>query len=115
MSNALIDRKLQELGVSKRYMGYHFLKHAVVLALEDETRLGAVINRIYIPVADKFNCNQANVIKDIGTVSNIIWKNHREKLFEIAHCEMAQEPPVSELISVITADIQRSEAEKEIK
>ena len=115
MSKLKIDNRLQALGVTKRYLGYHFLKHAVVLALEDEERLRSVISGIYIPVAEKFNCQTHNVIKDIGTVSRHIWKNHRETLFEMAHCKMEKEPPISELISIITTDIQRSDAEAEIK
>ncbi len=80
-----------------------------MLALEDEFRLQAVIQEIYIPVAERFGCREYNVVKNIGTVSHIIWKYNREKLFEAANYEMTKEPSVSELISILVADIQRNE------
>lgn len=109
--NKQIDERLQMLGITKKYKGYHFIKAAVELALEDEFRLQSVIKKIYIPVAEKYNCKEYNVIKDIGTVSHLIWRYNRDKLFEIANYEMTKEPPVSELISILAADIQRCEAE----
>lgn len=106
-TNKNIDERLQTLGITKKYKGYHFLKTAVTLAIEDEFRLQSVIREIYIPVAEKYNCKKHNVVKNIGTVSHLIWKNNRETLLKIANYEMTKEPPVSELISILASDIQR--------
>ncbi|MDE5604478.1 MAG: sporulation initiation factor Spo0A C-terminal domain-containing protein [Eubacterium sp.] len=110
MLNTIIDDRLQELGVTKNYKGYYQLKLAIQLALEDDFRLQAVSKEIYKPVAEKFGCHHHSVERNIRTISRRIWRRNPEKLCEIAMCKLNAEPSASELISIIVANIQRSQS-----
>lgn len=105
-----IDDKLQKLGITKKYNGYYLLKHAVELTLEDDLRLQSVIKEIYTPVAEKYKCNPCCVERNIRTVLYKAWKSNRKELNKIARYELTKEPSVSEMISILVADIQRTEA-----
>lgn len=109
MPNSIIDNKLQELGVTKNYKGYYQLKLAIQLALEDDFRLQAVTKEIYKPVAERFGCHHYSIERNIQTISKSIWRRNSEKLCEIAMYKLNAEPSASELISIIVANIQRSQ------
>ncbi|MDE6413095.1 MAG: sporulation initiation factor Spo0A C-terminal domain-containing protein [Eubacterium sp.] len=110
MLYTIIDDRLQELGVSKNYKGYYQLKLVIQLALDNDFRLQAVSKEIYKPVAEKFGCHYYSVERNIRTISRRIWRRNPNKLCEIAMYKLNAEPSASELISIIVANIQRSQS-----
>lgn len=74
MTKTIIDDRLQALGITKNYKGYHKLKLAWELALEDEFRLYAVSKRLYKPVAEKCGCTSTSVERNIRTITDNVWK-----------------------------------------
>lgn len=110
MLNSILDNILQELGVTKNYKGYYQLKLAIQFALEDDFRLQAVTKEIYELVAEKCGCHHYSVDRNIRTILQRIWRKDPEKLCQTAMYKLDAEPSASELISIIVANIQRSQS-----
>ena len=108
--NTIIEEKLISLGITKNYKGYRQLLLSVELALEDDFRLESVFKEIYLPVSVKCGCPYYTVERNIRTLSHKIWKKNKEALCKTAGYKLSSEPSVSELIAIIVADIQRTEA-----
>ena len=47
-NNTIIDNRMQNLGITRKYKGYYQLKLAIELALEDEDRLCSVVNNCIV-------------------------------------------------------------------
>lgn len=111
MLNTIIDEKLQALGITKNYKGYHQLKQILILALEDESRLLSVSKNIFKPLADQYGCSVCSFSRNIRTLADKIWNDNYNKLCEMARYDLPNAPTVCELIAILVADIQRSETE----
>lgn len=112
--NKQIDTRLQKLGITKKYNGYFLLKSAVELALEDDFRLQSVMKEIYKPVAEMHSCNFCCVERNIRTVLFTAWNSCSNELIRMARFQLPQPPSVSEFISIIASDIQRSDEESDM-
>ncbi len=108
MPNTIIDDRLQALGVTKNYKGYHKLKLVIELALEDEEKLYSVSKNLYQPIAEKCGCSTGSISRNIRTVIDNIWKNNYHNLCVIAGLKLTEKPTVTQFISLLVANVQRS-------
>ena len=107
-----IEETLTKLGIKRTYHGYYLILNAVLLILEDETRLLKVTDEIYKPVSKICNCSLASVERNIRTVIYRIWKHNREELNEINGYELDAPPMVSEFIDMLSMYIHMKNSAK---
>ena len=107
-STQLLSKTIQSLGIDKRYKGCRQLSLCVELALDDESRLLYMTENIYIPVANKCNCDYRNIERNIRTVARRAWKVNSEKLIKMAGYTLVSSPSVSELISILVTYVERN-------
>ena len=69
-NNTIIDNRMQNLGITRKYKGYYQLKLAIELALEDEDRLCSVAKNLYRPVAEICGCSQCSVYRNMRSQYN---------------------------------------------
>ncbi len=110
MTKTIIDDRLQALGITKNYKGYHKLKLALELALEDEFRLYAVSKRLYKPVAEKCGCTKTSVERNIRTITDNVWNYNSHNLCITAGYKLSNKPTSAEFISILVANIQRTQS-----
>lgn len=77
-----------------------------MLALEDETRLLSVTKSIYDPLSEKHGYSYQTIERNIRTLVSEAY--NYSKLCETARYKLPKEPTVSEFISILVSDIQRS-------
>ena len=100
---------LGSMSVTAKYKGYPITIAACELLLEDEMLLYSVTKELYPKVAERCNCPEVTVERNIRTVILRIWNYNRQKLFEIAGYEMAVPPTTSEFLGIMLSYLQRCE------
>ena len=70
---SLLRQTLHDFGVGPNYRGYRPVILAITMALEDETRLSAIVKEIYIPISRLQNCNWVAVERNMRTVVRMCW------------------------------------------
>ena len=108
-NNTIIDNRMQNLGITRKYKGYYQLKLAIELALEDEDRLCSVAKNLYRPVAEICGCSQCSVYRNICTLSDNIWNYHYDALSRIAVFKLTNKITATDMIAILVADILRSQ------
>lgn len=104
-----MEEELQKIlfskGVLFRYRGHKFFIRAVMLAVEDPTRLENLQKNIYAPIAEEFHCTVPCVEKNLRTVRDTFMHNHGSELL----CQMGggrlwadRHPYPGELLEIFT-------------
>jgi two-component system response regulator (stage 0 sporulation protein A) len=76
---ALITSILHEMGVPAHIKGYHYIRHAVELVVDDIDLLGAVTKKLYPEVAEEFNSTSSRVERSIRHAIEVVWDRGNEK------------------------------------
>ena len=63
-----LDCLLQSLGIIPHYLGYCYLKEAVLMAAEDSDRIRHIRRQIYLPIAVRHQVSLESVEKNLRTV-----------------------------------------------
>lgn len=98
---SMLRQILHEFGVGPHYRGYPCVMHAVMLALEDETRLSSIIKEIYIPISRLQGCNWVAVERNMRTVVRMCLENNRPLLEKLAKTKLSAPPKVSAFLSML--------------
>lgn len=69
----MVTEILHEIGIPTNLKGYHYLRDAIMLAVEDMDRVNAMMRCIYIPIAQKRNATADRVRKNITRAIESAW------------------------------------------
>ncbi len=105
-----IRDEFQLLGIRKSYDGYERAIRAIELALEDESCLRQVMERIYKVVDEQYDKGSAE--HNIRYILHVAWKKNPQRLQELAGYGLDAAPTVSEFLSMMVAHIQREMAKQ---
>lgn len=106
---AEIEELIRALGVSRNYVGYHYLVKAVGIAVENRKAVEAVTKEIYPDVAKYYGTTVKAVERGIRTVRDVIWKYaNRAALEAIMGFHLTERPKNSQLIDGLAHYISRN-------
>ena len=97
-----IQSLLYQLGAGPNYIGFHCLTEAILLCLEDNSRLLSITKSIYPQTGLYFSISPSAVERNIRTAIHIIWKRNRPFLEKIAGYKLARHPTSGQFLSIIT-------------
>mgnify|MGYP001066148315 CR=1 FL=1 len=97
---------LYQLGVTANYTGFFHTAYAVMLCMEQPDRLLLVTKWLYPEVAKQYKTSWKAVERNIRTVNDIVWRENRPLLEELAHRRLEQKPRISQLLSILAASLE---------
>ena len=77
-----ITKIMLELGMPAHLRGYHYLREAVSMTMDNMELVGSVTKLLYPEVAKKFHTNDQKVERAIRSVIEVGWKRGNEELLE---------------------------------
>lgn len=103
---------IHEVGVPAHIKGYHYLRDAIAMSVEDIEMLGAVTKILYPEIAKKHNTTSSRVERAIRHAIEVAWSRGRietiEKIFGYTINEGKGKPTNSEFIAMIADKIRLS-------
>ena len=78
----IVTRVMLELGMPAHLRGYHYLREAILLSMEDMELVGSVTKLLYPVIAKTFQTTNIKVERAIRSVVEIGWERGNEELFE---------------------------------
>ena len=96
---------LYRLGVTANYTGFFHMSYAVMLCAEQPGRLLLVTKWLYPEVAKQYRTNWKAVERNIRTVGDIIWRENRPLLEELARRPLEGKPRNAQLLAIICASL----------
>lgn len=96
---------LHSLGVTANYMGFIHTACAVSLCVEQPERLLLVTKWLYPEVAKQYKTNWKAVERNIRTAGDIIWRENRPLLEELAHRHLEQKPRNAQLLAILVSSV----------
>lgn len=94
----LTAETLKQLGITRKYKGYHSILLSIELLSENESRLTAVTKEIYMEIGRQEGHDWKAVERNIRTVLNQTWHSHLDAFREVI--SSSGEPPcVSDFLS----------------
>ncbi len=104
----LIFEMMLDMGIPAHLKGYHYMKAAVMMAVEDMKVVGSVTKLLYPEIAKRYNTTDGKVERAIRNAIEISWERGNrqtfEKLFGYSRENGSYRPTNSEYIAVI-ADV----------
>lgn len=77
-----VTRVMLELGMPAHLRGYHYLREAVCMTMNNMELVGSVTKLLYPEIAKKFHTNDQKVERAIRSVIEVGWKRGNEELLE---------------------------------
>lgn len=77
-----ITKIMLELGMPAHLRGYHYLREAVSMTMDNMELVGSVTKLLYPEVAKKFHTNDQKVERAIRSIIEVSWKRGNEELLE---------------------------------
>lgn len=102
---------LYRLGATANYTGFFHMAYALMLCVERPERLLLVTKCLYPMVAKQYRTNWKAVERNIRTVNNIIWRENRPLLEELAHRHLERKPQNAQMLSILAAALDFSRLE----
>lgn len=101
-----MDKRVKDtlltLGIRSTYQGFHYIKHALCLCLDDGDKIQSICKYIYPEVARKYQTSQDNVEPCMRTAIAYCWYNgNREYLIKIARYPLKEKPTNSEFLDIL--------------
>ncbi len=100
-----IQKVLGRLGITMRYIGYHYAEAALLLLREDESKMYSVTKCLYPEIARKYATSISAVERDIRTLSLVAWKHRRQILEEMAGHPLEKRPTSSHFLAILYAGL----------
>lgn len=75
----VITKSIKELGIPASLTGYHYIRYAVELMINDITLMNAITKTLYPTVAKEFNTTSIRVERSIRHAIEISWNRANEK------------------------------------
>lgn len=105
----LIHGLLYRLGLTASYTGFFHTSYAVLLSVRRQECLTAATKWLYPEVADVYGTNWKAVERNIRYTINILWREHPNRLCDLAG-ELLEKPPApTKFISLLTARLAQAE------
>ena len=96
---------LYQLGVTANYTGFFHTAYAVSLCAEQPDRLLLVTKWLYPEVAKQYHTNWKAVERNIRTVSDIIWRENRPLLEQLARRTLSKRPRTTQLLAILASSL----------
>lgn len=93
---------LHRLGVTVNYAGFQYIACAVQLCMEQPERLQLVTKWVYPDVGKRYGISWKAVERGIRTAGNIIWKQNRPLLEQLAERRLPRKPCAAQLLAMLT-------------
>ena len=100
---------LYRLGVTANYTGFFHTAYAVSLCVEQPERLLLVTKWLYPEVAKQYNTNWKAVERNMRKAGDIIWREERTLLEELAGRPLTQKPRTTQLLAILAKAIKDRE------
>ena len=98
---AIIEATLKSFGLSCFYRGFPCITHAILLVVQDESRLDKVMSDVYAPTAFALCMDVRHVERNIRTVVQRAWQVDKDRLSLIAGYKLDGQPSASQFIEII--------------
>ncbi|MCH1983948.1 sporulation initiation factor Spo0A C-terminal domain-containing protein [Ruminococcus sp. OA3] len=104
-----ITELIHSLGIRATYIGYQYLRYALLLCLKDENYILFVWKWLYGDVAKHFGKTRSSVERALRTVVTACWNyGNRDLLHNIAGYHLEQCPAVGEFIAILYHHLEKS-------
>lgn len=80
--SAYVTRLMLELGVPAHLRGYHYLREAILMSVEDMELVGSVTKLLYPDVAKRFKTTSQKVERAIRNAIEVSWNRGNTEIFE---------------------------------
>ena len=77
-----VTELMLELGMPAHLRGYHYLREAILLSMEDMELVGSITKLLYPEIAKMFQTTNIKVKRAIRSVIEIGWERGNEEMFE---------------------------------
>lgn len=102
-----------DMGIPAHLKGYHYMKTAVVMAVEDMKVVGSVTKLLYPEIARRYNTTNGKVERAIRNAIEISWERGNRQTFELLFGYSRDNGPVrptnSEYIAAIADTVHMRE------
>ena len=110
-----VTNLMLELGMPAHLRGYHYLREAICLSVENMELVGSITKLLYPEIAKNFHTTDVKAERAIRSVIEVGWERGNEELFEeifgYSRCQGKKRPTNSEFI-LGAADKIRMEQER---
>ena len=113
LSSAGICDLLYRLGITANYVGFFQTACAVSLCVEEPDRLLLVTKWLYPEVAKRYGTNWKAVERNIRTASDVIWKENRPLLEELAGRTLEGQPRAAQLLAILAVAVKKERPQGE--
>ena len=105
-----VTNMLHEIGIPAHIKGYHYLRDAIMMAVEDMDVLNAITKVLYPTVAKKYQTTSSRVERAIRHAIEVAWNRGKldtlDELFGYTVSTGKGKPTNSEFIALIADTIQ---------
>lgn len=99
---------LSRMGISAGLKGYHFVRQAVLMAVEDQEVLTGITKGLYPDIAKMYKTTASKVERAIRHAIAAAWKgNGQQVYFEISGCLMTEKPTNGQFIAMMSEYFRR--------
>ena len=77
-----VTELMLELGMPAHLRGYHYLREAILLSMEDMELVGSITKLLYPEIAKRFQTTNIKVERAIRSIIEIGWERGNEETFE---------------------------------
>lgn len=102
-----VEALLDELGVSRRYMGHALAVEAISRAARDAQQLTCIRRGLLSRLAQLHQCSCPQVERNLRTVISHVWTVNRDGLQKLAAYPLTQVPTVTEFVELLTVYVLR--------
>ena len=81
-SKKRVTELMLELGMPAHLRGYHYLREAVLLSMDDMELVGSITKLLYPEIAKAFQTTNIKVERAIRSIIEISWERGNEEVFE---------------------------------
>ena len=110
----MIFEMMLDMGIPAHLKGYHYMRTAVLMAIEDMRVVGSVTKLLYPEIAKRYNTTDGKVERAIRNAIEISWergnKQTFERLFGYSRENASYRPTNSEYIAAMADDLQLEKA-----
>ena len=93
---------LNRIGITSNYTGYYYIAYAVLISLYQPRRIVQVTKWIYPAVAKHYSTSSYAVERNIRTIVDMVWLNHREVFESIFKIYLKDKPGNAQFLAIIT-------------
>lgn len=78
----IVTKMMLELGMPAHLRGYHYLREAICLTMDDMELVGSVTKLLYPEIAKRYRTESEKVERAIRSLIEVAWKRGNEEMFE---------------------------------